>query len=94
MTNTRILTDRRKETARHPADVGKTLARGTLVRTLRHAGLHHVLRGQPCGVGFVVADDDDREVFVAAGKALLRERVEFLCKQFIPVTLMPHGQGV
>ena len=51
--------------------MGETLARSLLVRALRHAGLHHVLRGLPCVVGFAVADDDDREVFVEAGKALL-----------------------
>lgn len=72
MTQSRILPDRRKETASRPVDVGKTVARGLLVRTLRQAGLHHVLRGQPCIVGIAVADDDDRDVFATAAKALLR----------------------
>lgn len=72
MTHARNLPDRRKETASRPVDVGKTLARSLLVRTLRQAGLHHVLRGQSCIVGIAVADDDDRDVFVEAAKALLR----------------------
>jgi SpoVK/Ycf46/Vps4 family AAA+-type ATPase len=75
MANARFPSDRRKEVARRPTDVGRTLARSLLVRTLRHADLHHVLRGLPCAVGFVVADDDDREVFFEAGKALLGEQV-------------------
>ncbi|PVE24017.1 hypothetical protein DC522_13010 [Microvirga sp. KLBC 81] len=58
---------------RRPTDVGKALARGALVRTLRHAGLHHVLHGQPCAVGLAVAHDEDREVFAEVGKALLRD---------------------
>lgn len=72
MIHARNLPDRRRETASRPADVGVALARGLLVRTLRQAGLHHVLHGQPCIVGIAVADDDERDVFVEAAKALLR----------------------
>lgn len=69
---TRILPNRRKEAVRRPTDVGKTLARNLLIRALRHADLHHVLRGQPGIIGIVVADPKDREVFMDAGRALLR----------------------
>ncbi|MBL0405298.1 AAA family ATPase [Microvirga aerilata] len=69
---TRILPNRRKEAVRRPTDVGKTLARNLLIRALRHADLHHVLRGQPGIIGIVVADPKDREVFVDAGRTLLR----------------------
>ncbi|MBO1905318.1 AAA family ATPase [Microvirga sp. 3-52] len=75
MAHVRTLPDRRREIAPRPADVGAALARGLLVRTLRQAGLHHVLREQPCIVGIAVADDDDRDVFVGAAKALLRATV-------------------
>jgi hypothetical protein len=63
---------RRKEAVRRPTDAGKTLGRSLIIRALRHADLHHVLRGRPCAVGFVVADPEDRAVFVGAGRGLLR----------------------
>jgi len=68
-----ILADVTKELASRPTDVGKVLARAMIVRTLRHGGLHHVLRAQPCIVGFVVPDDDDRRIYADAAKALMRE---------------------
>jgi AAA+ superfamily predicted ATPase len=63
---------RRTETVRRPLDVGRTVARNLIVRALRRAGLHHVLRGQPCIVGFVVPHPQDRPDFVEAAKAMLR----------------------
>ncbi|WP_312890821.1 AAA family ATPase [Microvirga aerilata] len=75
MTNARFPSNRHNEVARRPIDVGEALARNLLIRTLRTAGLHHVLGGLSCAVGFVVPDPDDREVFVEAGKALLGEQV-------------------
>jgi hypothetical protein len=51
--------------------VGKTVARSLIIRALRYAYLHHVLREQPCAVGFVIADDD-RELFVEARRTTLR----------------------
>lgn len=72
MTTTHTSTSRRTETVRRPRDVGRTVARNLIVRALRRAGLHHVLRGQPCIVGFVVPHPQDRADFVEAAKAMLR----------------------
>jgi AAA+ superfamily predicted ATPase len=72
MTTTPSSTRRRTETVRRPRDVGRTTARNLIVRALRRADLHHVLRGQPCIVGFVVPHPQDRADFVEAAKALLR----------------------
>lgn len=72
MTSTRTPTSRRTETVRRPRDVGRTIAHNLIVRALRRADLHHVLRGQPCIVGLVVPHPQDRPDFIAAAKALLR----------------------
>ncbi|MBM6581829.1 AAA family ATPase [Microvirga sp. BT689] len=72
MTSTFTSTSRRTETVRRPRDVGRTAARNLIVRALRRAGLHHVLRGQPCIVGLVVPHPQDRPDFVEAARAMLR----------------------
>jgi len=72
MTTTLTSTSRRTETVRRPTDVGRTVARNLIVRALRRADLHHVLRGQPCIVGFVVPHPQDRPDFIEAAKAMLR----------------------
>jgi AAA+ superfamily predicted ATPase len=72
MTTTHTSTSRRTETVRRPRDVGRTVARNLIVRALRRADLHHVLRGQPCIVGFVVPHPQDRADFVEAAKVMLR----------------------
>ncbi len=72
MTKTLTSPSRRTETVRRPTNVGRTAARNLIVRALRHAGLHHALREQPCIVSLVVPHPQDRPDFVAAAKAMLR----------------------
>jgi hypothetical protein len=72
MTTTLTSPLRRTVSVRRPRDVGRTVARNLIVRALRRAELHHVLRGQPCIVGFVVPHPQDRADFVEAAKAMLR----------------------
>lgn len=57
-----------------PKDVGVAIALNLIVRTLRHNGLHHALRGCPCVIGFIVGNPADADTFVRASRFVLRDR--------------------
>lgn len=48
------------------------LARGLLVRALRHAGLHHVLTRQPCAFGIVGVKEGEIDAVCSAVRDILR----------------------
>ncbi|WP_441277184.1 AAA family ATPase [Tardiphaga sp. 172_B4_N1_3] len=59
-----------------PQNAAALIARNLIVRALRQHDLHHVLRGRPAFVGFVVHRAEDIEVFANESLLLLRETTE------------------
>lgn len=64
--------DRRRSGKRNRApDAAVVLAQIEIVRALRKADLHHILKGHPGAVGFVV-DPADADVFAEAAQDMLK----------------------
>ncbi|MGM5035014.1 AAA family ATPase [Tardiphaga sp. 803_E3_N1_3] len=59
-----------------PQNAAALIARNLIVRGLRQHDLHHVLRGRPAFVGFVVHRAEDIEVFTQESLLLLRDTTE------------------
>jgi DNA polymerase III delta prime subunit len=55
-------------------DVGITVARCLIVRSLRQNNLHHTILGYPAVVGFIVPDSADIDIYIRSVRYLIRLR--------------------